>query len=558
MTIFIRKIFSQKKLIFIIFLFFIFLGYYFYNFLFIKRDNVVYVTAPVERGTIVSSVNGSGQISASEQIEIKSKVSGDVVFVGVKNGQDVKTGTLLVQIDDADAHKAVEEARINLENAKLSLEKLKLDKEIRLNTPVKGYEEGMDILSDFYGKFPSIMEDLKNVYFGTGLSLNKSSNCSVEYSLLNDCNITYYSSYGDNKQKFALVPGEVLKLYYEVNELYEKGKFHYQKVKRSVDNEERLSAIKEGREIALKLGDIIKIGRDVINSFRDILVKNGGVFEKQALVDEHINILSDHSSTVSNYASSLFSSIDSVNSYINSLQNLDLDIKNQGLIIKQRENSFLDTQKKLEDYSIRAPFDGIVSKIEVKKGDSISAGTIVSTLISKNKIAEVSLNEVDASKVAVGQKANLTFDAIDGLIVTGKVIDIDLVGTVTQGVVSYNIKIAFDSQDDRIKPGMSVSASIITNVKQDVILVPNSAIKFNNSNNYVELLKEKKPYSQVVEIGISNDTMTEIISGLSEGDQVIVQTISKNSSSSGSGQQNSSFRIPGFTTGSGGFRFQNR
>ena len=118
-------------------------------------------------------------------------------------------------------------------------------------------------------------------------------------------------------------------------------------------------------------------------------------------------------------------------------------------------------------------------------------------------------------------------------------VEVDLVGTVTQGVVNYNVKIAFDTQDDRVKSGMSVSASIITQTKQDVIVVPNSAVKIQNGAHYVEVVDKNTaatdnqgvalsttPTQQAVEVGISDDTSTEITSGLSEGDKVVTKTIS--------------------------------
>ena len=148
------------------------------------------------------------------------------------------------------------------------------------------------------------------------------------------------------------------------------------------------------------------------------------------------------------------------------------------------------------------------------------------------------MNEVDAAKVKIGQKASLTFDAIDSLEISGKVADVDTLGTVTQGVVTYSVKISMDTPDDRVKPGMSVNASIITDVKQDVIAVPNSAIKNQNGSSYVEMLNAKvptdqeslgitsttQPKQQPVITGVSDDTNTEITSGLNVGDQVVTKT----------------------------------
>ncbi len=240
--------------------------------------------------------------------------------------------------------------------------------------------------------------------------------------------------------------------------------------------------------------------------------------------------------------------------------------KPRSLILKQKENALLDAKEKLADYSIRAPFDGIVSKVDIKKGDSASTGTAAATMITDQQIAQVSLNEVDAAKVKVGQKATLTFDAVDGLSITGEVFEVDTIGTVSQGVVSYNIKIGFDTQDARVKAGMSVSAAIIIDIKTDVLAVPNSAVKSQNNQNYVEILNlsdqttvagasqveaKTAPKQQAIEIGLANDTSTEIISGLKQGDNVVTQTISPTTTTSAS-SASSGLRIPGLTGGGGG------
>src|SRR3989344_8321050 len=100
-------------------------GYYGYQYFFASGGSVRYVTSAAEKGVLIISVSGSGQVSASNQVDVKSKVSGDAVFVGAKNGDSVKTGTLLAQLDARDAQKSVRDAEANLQSAKLSLEKLR-------------------------------------------------------------------------------------------------------------------------------------------------------------------------------------------------------------------------------------------------------------------------------------------------------------------------------------------------------------------------------------------------------------------------------------------------
>ena len=114
---------------------------------------------------------------------------------------------------------------------------------------------------------------------------------------------------------------------------------------------------------------------------------------------------------------------------------------------------------------------------------------------------------------------------------------------------------------------MSVSASIIVDVRPDVLLVSNSAIKSQNSSSYVELIDDNNqtsastsifgntinnpPRRQTIETGASNDEFTEIISGLNENDAVITRTIQPDQAQPTINQQ-SSVRIPGLQTGGGG------
>lgn len=187
---------------------------------------------------------------------------------------------------------------------------------------------------------------------------------------------------------------------------------------------------------------------------------------------------------------------------------------------------------------VTAPIAGTVSAINVKNGDDLSrlssgnnassAPMIIGDL--KTLKAQVQVNEVDVPNVQIGQKVMMTFSAIDGLSMTGKIEKMDALGTITQGVVTYNITIGLDSLDPRIKPQMSVSAKIITGVKQDVVVVPNSALKTQGNRTYIEVLNNgaKIPEKRNIEIGAANNTDTEIVSGINVGDNIVTQTVDPN------------------------------
>ena len=209
---------------------------------------------------------------------------------------------------------------------------------------------------------------------------------------------------------------------------------------------------------------------------------------------------------------------------------------------------------------VTAPIDGTVSAVNIKNGDDLgktSSATASQTPVIIGDLrtleAQVAVNEVDISRVSVGEKVMIQFPALTGLTLTGKVEQIDALGTITQGVVTYNARVAFDSIDPRLKPGMSVSASIIVGSKQDVLLVPNGAVKSQGSTMYVQVIQNGStvPTQVPVQTGDSNTTDMEITSGLSAGDSVVTQTIDPNAKTT-TPTGGSGVRIPGLGGGGGG------
>lgn len=221
-----------------------------------------------------------------------------------------------------------------------------------------------------------------------------------------------------------------------------------------------------------------------------------------------------------------------------------VDIAVQQNTVAQRSSSLqsardrlADAQETLNDYTVRAPFDGIVVKVDGQLANQVSPSTQVATVLTQTKMATISLNEVDIAKIKDGQKATITFDAIADLSIAGKVSEIDAIGTVSQGVVTYNVDVSFLTEDERIKPGMSASVSIASDVRTDVLTVPNGAIR----NGSVQMLpaitaptaeaqsagiaSATPPESVQVVTGLASDQSTEIVSGVKEGDWIVTRTI---------------------------------
>jgi len=166
--------------------------------------------------------------------------------------------------------------------------------------------------------------------------------------------------------------------------------------------------------------------------------------------------------------------------------------------------------------------------------------------------ATVSLTEVDVTSVLSGQKVTLTLDAFPDNSLTGTVLAVNTSGSVSQGVTSYSATILLDKTTLNIFTNMAVSANIITSTKTDVLLVPSSAVQTSNTGSYVQVQKNGQITDVTVEVGNSNDTQTEVKSGLSEGDVVITSTVSSGSSKATTTKSTGSTSLFGGTGGLGG------
>lgn len=526
-----------------------------------------YVMSAVTKGTIISSISGSGQVATSNQVDLKSKASGDVTLLSVTEGHDVSQGDVIARLDAAIAQKNVRDAEVSLESAKIALQKIQkpadslsviqsrnsLDraknaKQNATDDLEKAYSDSYNTIANAFLDLPGIMSGLHDLLFLTNSSLGGT----------NVQNIDFYTSTIKlyDEPKGILFGGDANTKYLDALAKYNKSFQDYKVLSRTADKATIETMLTETYTTALALSETVKSTNNLIQFYEDQVtqhnLKPATVADTQLVTlntytgktNTHLTNLLNAQNTIKNDKNTIADSDRTIAETTASLAKLEagtdpLDIQASLLSVKQRENALIDARETLNNYTIRAPFGGTIAKVSVKRGDSVSNGTAIATLIAKQKIAQIALNEIDAAKIKVGQKATLTFDAVDGVSITGVVAEIDTMGTVSQGVVTYTVKIGFDTQDSRVKAGMSVNASIITDVKSDVLTVPNSAVKTQGNTHYVQMFdtplpaasgnlgspSSVAPRQQTVEVGTSNDTETEIISGIKEGDQVVTKTI---------------------------------
>ena len=514
-----------------------------------------YVMGAVTRGTIVASVSASGQVAATNQVDVKPKVTGNITWVGVKAGDTVRAGQALATIDSTDAKQAYADAQKSLNAAELQYQKdtaqAPIDHQNSVNTLdtanqdlQNDYNDTFNNLSNTYLDLPTVMTGVLDVLYGYDLDTSKSQ-----------WNMDVLSNFFSSKQDTAAMLGfrdRAKSDYATAQSSYNTAVLAYKNLSRNSSSTDLEALLDQSITMTTSVAQALQSELNFLGSISDLAQEYNmklpsGFTTLQTNARGYLSTVNGDLSTLLAQKKTITSAKQAITT---AQQNITLsevgnDTTGANPISLQIEKNNLDKQKQdltnqetaLSDYTVVAPFAGTASAVNVQVGDA-GGSAAVATIITNQQVATLSLNEVDAAKLTLGDKATLTFDAIDSLTLTGTIAQLDNVGTVAQGVVSYTVKITFDSQDARVKPGMTVNASIITDAHQDVLVVPSSAVKTTGGASYVlafdppladasstqGVVSMIAPQQVPVTTGLSDDTNVEILSGLTEGQQIVVRT----------------------------------
>jgi len=181
-----------------------------------------------------------------------------------------------------------------------------------------------------------------------------------------------------------------------------------------------------------------------------------------------------------------------------------------------------NAQTNLDNAVVTAPSPGVVASIVSQVGEN-AASPFLTLANTTALVLHGTVGEADVAKLKLGLVANVTVDAIGATSrMTGKVTSLDPVATIQQGVPVYGVDVTIDLPQQAVKPGMTGTANVVIASKQGVLTVPNLAIRSTGGRRYVQVLKDGEAVDADVTFGIANDTVTEVASGLSEGDLVVL------------------------------------
>lgn len=173
---------------------------------------------------------------------------------------------------------------------------------------------------------------------------------------------------------------------------------------------------------------------------------------------------------------------------------------------------------------ISAPFAGTITSVQVKPGDEVSPGTIAFGLADLSRLlVDVEVSEVDINHVQPGQPVTLTLDAVLGRTYQGRVAEVGLTGMVAQGVVNFPVTVEILDADELVRPGMTTAVNVVVDQIQNVLLVPNRAVRVRDGQRVVYVLQGGRPVAVAIVLGASSDTDSQVLEGdVRPGDQIVL------------------------------------
>jgi HlyD family secretion protein len=181
-------------------------------------------------------------------------------------------------------------------------------------------------------------------------------------------------------------------------------------------------------------------------------------------------------------------------------------------------------QATLDLQQIAAPFAGTITAVQVKPGDQVAPGTLAFRLDDLSRLlVDVQVSEVDINRVRPGQPVALTFDAIPARQYRGLVDQVAEVGTPLEGVVDFTVTVELSDADRQVKPGMTAAVNIAVEQLDGVLLVPNRAVRLQDGQRVVYVLKDGVPTPVEITLGASSENFSQLVAGdLKEGDPIVL------------------------------------
>lgn len=461
-----------------------------------------YTTAAVERRDITAQITGSGSLEAANSYSVTSLAEGNILTADFEEGDQVEEGMVLYTIDASDLSSTLEQAQISLEQAQRSYNsRLKDLEKLSITAPEGGRVLSLEVEPEDEVSAGQLVATLRDSDTMT-LRLPFLSDEAAGFSIGQRASVTLEST-------FETLEGTVSKI--DRADTVMEGNRIVRYVTVEVSNPGGLSPNQTGSALiggcasagsaAFAYAAEQNITAEVSGKVSAIRVQEGDRVDRGDII---LTLTSD-------------SLDDSLQSAADALRNAQLSLENR--------------YDQLDNYTITSPIRGTVIDKNYKAGETSEAGKVLCSIYDLSYLTmTLSVDELDISDIEAGQTVSITADAVEGRRYTGIVTKVSVAGTSSGGTTTYPVTVRID-ETDGLLPGMNVDAAITLQSASNVLAIPAGALNRGNTvlvtadspsaaNGTAVEGGQEDYYSVPVEIGTSDSSYIEIVSGLQEGDTV--------------------------------------
>ncbi len=425
-------------------------------------------TATLARGTLQASINASGNIQAEDEAKFAFQSGGLVAKVHVKVGDAVTKGSVLAELDTVDTGLALRRAQSSIKDAEAAL----IIAQANYSRTVEGArpaelaaaQVALRAANDAYAQTSAGPTD-------ADIRAAKARLANAE-AAVRRAQATYDQAFHQDPATITAHPA-ALALEQATND-YNLARAEYDKALQPAKQSDKSTALRQIAEAKSALDKLNQPARQY-----DIEKAKAEIAQAQ-----------------------------------NKIEQAKLDMET--------------AQNKLNQSKLVAMLDGVVSAVDVKAGETVGTQPVV-TLVDVSRLRiDINVDEVDVTKVKVGQSVSIRLDSLPGVALQGKVDRISPTSKIVNGVVSYPVKVGLPLDERRLKPGMTTNTQIVLEQRDNVVLVPTWALRKDKKTgkNFITVVDEADPEKKrtkelEVVLGLKDEAMAEVVSGAKEGTVVL-------------------------------------
>ncbi len=504
-------------------------------------------TAQLEQGALAATVSAAGNITAPQQANLSFGVTGmPVTQVNVKVNDRVKAGGVLAQVLDTELQQALKTAQANLDNAQAAYDELTAP---ATNAELTAAQAQVRAAQESYDAAKAALAELQ-----APVDLLDLSAAAAQVASAQEAYKSAQATAQMSEQQITVARATL-----------ETARIALQAAQAAYDRIAWQDNVNSSSEATtLQTATIAYASAQAQYELTMAGMNNSQVKSAQAtLASAQANYNTVKAGATTQELANAQAAVDSaLQTLTNAQENLETvktgataqELAAAKATLQSAQANYETAKSALDDAKIIAPFDGTVAALDTFIGDTPASGTTVAVVANLDALEiQLTLSEVDIAEIQMGQKVELTFDALSGKTYAGQVQQIAPIGTTNSGVVNYTVTVSLSDTDGTILPGMTAAANIITQQVNDALLAPNRALKTQGTNRTMTLLFEGNEIPLLVKTGLAGEGFTEILSATTtDGSVVNLQagdTVVLNSTTTSSSSQNGGFNGGGMMGG---------